>query len=386
MAGKITVNTVQLGDSATATNNFVLKTNVDGTAVLARGNDGATTQDILTIDSSGLLTGDFSVQTGFKNKIIGGDFTINPFQRGTPLTTVASGAYTADRWQYGKAGAMVHTISQSDDAPTVAQAGIYTRYSLGLAVTTIDNAIAVGDYAAISQLIEGLNAASFGFGQAGTRYVTLSFWVKGAKTGIHCVSLRNGAATRSYVAEYTITTANTWQKENITIPVNTESGLWLYDNGIGLQVTFTIAAGTSWQIATANKNTWQTGNFIATSSIVNTELDTIGNNFKIALVQLEAGAIATPFDTRSVGEELALCQRYYAAIDNNSTLPVTATATSNSVRGYFSFPVTMRIAPICFFVFNSGSGAAFAIGQNGGYQSGNHSVTTGFSVTASAEL
>lgn len=53
MAGTIKSNVVQLGDSATATQNFVLQTNVNGTATLARGNVGATTQDILTVDSSG---------------------------------------------------------------------------------------------------------------------------------------------------------------------------------------------------------------------------------------------------------------------------------------------------------------------------------------------
>jgi hypothetical protein len=53
MAGQIKVNQVQLGDSLTATRNFVWQTNVDGTAKLARGNVGATTQDILTVDANG---------------------------------------------------------------------------------------------------------------------------------------------------------------------------------------------------------------------------------------------------------------------------------------------------------------------------------------------
>jgi hypothetical protein len=56
MSGQIKVNQVQLGDSATATQNFVLQTNVDGTAKLARGNAGATTQDILTVDAGGKVT------------------------------------------------------------------------------------------------------------------------------------------------------------------------------------------------------------------------------------------------------------------------------------------------------------------------------------------
>jgi hypothetical protein len=53
MAGDLITNRVQLGDNATAANNFVWQTNIDGTAKLARGVIGATTQDILTVDASG---------------------------------------------------------------------------------------------------------------------------------------------------------------------------------------------------------------------------------------------------------------------------------------------------------------------------------------------
>ena len=53
---KVSGNAVQLGDSATATQNFVLQTNLDGTAKLSRGNLGATTQDVLTVDSLGKVT------------------------------------------------------------------------------------------------------------------------------------------------------------------------------------------------------------------------------------------------------------------------------------------------------------------------------------------
>lgn len=56
MAGTNIVNQIQLGDSATATNNFVIKTNVDGSGKLSRGNVGATTQDILTWDASGKVS------------------------------------------------------------------------------------------------------------------------------------------------------------------------------------------------------------------------------------------------------------------------------------------------------------------------------------------
>jgi hypothetical protein len=54
MAGLLKSN-VQLGDSATASQNFTLTVPAtpDGSMKLARGNAGATTQDILTVDASG---------------------------------------------------------------------------------------------------------------------------------------------------------------------------------------------------------------------------------------------------------------------------------------------------------------------------------------------
>lgn len=56
MAGTLKVKNVQLGDNVTATQNFVWSENSDGTAKLARGNVGATTQDILTVNAAGKVT------------------------------------------------------------------------------------------------------------------------------------------------------------------------------------------------------------------------------------------------------------------------------------------------------------------------------------------
>lgn len=50
---KVQGNAVQLGESATASQNLTITANGDGTFTLARGNVGATTQDLLTIDASG---------------------------------------------------------------------------------------------------------------------------------------------------------------------------------------------------------------------------------------------------------------------------------------------------------------------------------------------
>jgi hypothetical protein len=55
----IKANSVQIGQSGTATQNFTLAvpSSPDGTIKLARGNAGATTQDVLSVDASGNING-----------------------------------------------------------------------------------------------------------------------------------------------------------------------------------------------------------------------------------------------------------------------------------------------------------------------------------------
>lgn len=285
----------------------------------------------------------------FKNKIIGGDFTVNPWQRGTSFTGPTN-AYTADRFVYLASSDGVVNVLKTADAPTVAAAGVFTQHCLHVDVTTADASIAAGQYALITHRIEGYNAAAFGFGQAGTRYVTLSFWVKSTKTGIFCAALENSAGNRCYVAEYMVNVTNTWEKKTITFPVDT-SGTWLYDSGIGIQIRFTLACGSTYQTAAG---AWAGGGYYATANQVNA-LDNTANDFKIALVQLEEGSVATDFDVRSVGTELSLCQRYYWEPSLNGNLSSTGQfgigwVWSSTYAGVLVHtPVTMRATPTCTF-------------------------------------
>ena len=62
-----------------------------------------------------------------------------------------------------------------------------------------------------------------------------------------------------------------------------------------------------------------------------------------SLVQLEPGPVATPFEQRPIGTELALCQRYYEVINY---LPVGITyAPNGDTRHFTSFATTKRVAP-----------------------------------------
>ena len=232
-----------------------------------------------------------------RNKIINGKMEIA--QRGTSFAAVAFGAYTLDRFAYlGAATSAVVTFSQQSDVPSSNE----FQNSLRVAVTTADTSIAAGDVAYVTQPVEGFNARDL-IG----RTFTLSFWVRSSKTGTHCVSFRNGAPDRTFIAEYTVSAANTWEYKSVTVSGGLiTAGTWNWTNGVGLYVGWALAAGTTFQ---TTAGAWQTGTFLATSNQVNC-LDSNTNIFAITGVQLEVGGVATPFEHRPIGAESALCRRY----------------------------------------------------------------------------
>ena len=281
-----------------------------------------------------------------RNAIINGDFNI--WQRGTSFVALTTSMKMADRFRYDKVGAMVHTVSRDTDVPTQVESGHKSNYSLKVDCTTIDAAIAAGDFIAISQMVEGYNFASF-VGKT----ATLSFWVKATKPGIYCVSFRNTpVADRGYVSEYTINVANTWEKKTVTLIFNYTGGTWDYTNGIGIEVTWTLASGTNFHTTTG---TWQNGDFYGTANQVN-GVDSTDNNFWLAQVQFELGSVATDFEYRQFGDELARCQRYYEKSYDYDVAPGTAggagafityysIATAGECAPSISYPVTLRANP-----------------------------------------
>jgi hypothetical protein len=287
------------------------------------------------------------------NRLIGGDFTVNPWTRGTTFTGPASADYTADRWAVVHSSDAVVDILKTADAPTAAQAGLYTAHCLHADVTTADASIAAGQYYTITQRVEGLNAASLGFGQGGTRYVTVSFWVKSTITGTYGLSLLNSANNRCYVTTYTVSSADTWEYKTATIPVDT-TGTWLYDTGVGLRLRFCLAAGSTYQ---TTAGAWAAGDYMTTSAQANA-LSSTANNFKLALVQLEAGETAGPFQARDVGTELILCRRYLPAFVSTGTADyftaAGSVASSTSCKVNYVFEVTPRVAPTGITVSSAG--------------------------------
>jgi hypothetical protein len=334
-------NLSDLTNAATARSNLGLGT----AATLAVGTSA---NNIVQLDASAKLPAvDGSQLTGissagspaFKNLIIGGDFTTNPWQRGTTVAAT-NNKYNADRFVCGGfGGGGAANVIRTADSPTVVQAGAYSTHCLHLDVTTADTSIATSDIYILRQSIEGVNCASLGWGNTGAQSVTLSFWVKSTKTGAFSVAIYNSAYSRSVVAEYTVAASNTWEKKTVTFSPDT-AGTWLYDTGVGMHVIWTLAAGTDYR-GSVGLNT--VGTVYCTTNQVNA-MDSTSNDFKIALVQLEAGSSATAFEALPADVVLARCLRYYYAMqlgDNITGYAFSATL----ARCIVKFPVPMRSAP-----------------------------------------
>ena len=89
------------------------------------------------------------------------------------------------------------------------------------------------------------------------------------------------------------------------------------------------------------------------------------NYFEFTQAQLEVGTVATPFEHRSYGQELALCQRYYYNYVSGNLKSVFAAAAilANYISAVITFPVTMRAAPSAVIASGTGYYAEYSQGE-----------------------
>ncbi len=236
-----------------------------------------------------------------RNILINGGFDV--WQRGTSFPGVTTGSYTADRWKLHYSGSMAFDVARL--TTTVGT----SDYCYQLIVTSPDTSLASNEYTNIDQIVEGNRLQGLAPGRAHAKDVTLSFYVYSPVTGTYSIGLRNKTFTRSYVAEYTVNAADTWEKKTITLTMDT-AGSWDLDNGTGMWVTFCLASGPQYRTSTIGS--WQNGNFMSSTNQVNF-VSAASRSFLVTNVQMEVGDKATDFEQRAYGEEHALCQRYYEA-------------------------------------------------------------------------
>ena len=236
------------------------------------------------------------------NRIINGAMMIDQRNAGASVTANNVGAYCLDRYQLNFSQNSKFTVQQN--AGSVTPPIGFTNY-LGITSSSAYSVLS-SDYFTVEQPIEGYNVSDFGWGTANAQSVTMSFRVYSSLTGTFAGVLSNSSQNRSYPFTYTVSSANTWTTVTLTIPGDT-TGTWLKNNGIGIRVRFGLGAGSTYS---GTAGSWASANYFSATGAVSV-VGTSGSTFYITGVQLEAGSVATPFDFRQYGQELALCQRYF---------------------------------------------------------------------------
>ena len=256
---------------------------------------------------------------GMRNRIMNGAFTV--WQRGTS-SSLANGAssdgWASDRWvseaSNGGGNATGGTVTWSQASDSSGLYGGNSQYYMNINCTSFaGTGSAPNSQLTIFQRIEAANI----YDLAG-KTVTLSFYsaiasVSGG-TFVGNVYLGYGATTDNfssptYIGPITFSPTATPQKFTITTTLTSgfQNGCVVYIRAVNTGTTATTV------------------------------------NFNVGSVQLEQGTVATTFERRPYGLELALCQRYYEVC--GSIYFTGYNASSCGLGGTYSFKATKRVTP-----------------------------------------
>ena len=240
---------------------------------------------------------------GGDNFIINGGMTVS--QRGTSFTNPSSNDYCLDRYAIQWSGISPQfTVSQDTSTPD--GEGFYKSLKIATSNTQTPSG---GQGAFMYQKVEGNNISNIMFGTSNAKRLVLSFYVKSSKTGTYSVGFHNNGFDRNLVSEYTISSADTWEKKTITF-VGDTSGTWTTDNTIGMGVYFHLSNGDG-SNTTSTLDSWQSGNnYLGSQNQVNL-WDSSSATWFITGVQLEIGQNPTEFIHEPFEKTLHKCKRYY---------------------------------------------------------------------------
>jgi hypothetical protein len=257
--------------------------------------DSVTTPKI----GSGAVEGAMVTPSGRRNMVYNGAMEVA--QRGTSLTATTSNIYTVDRFQWNVAGnGAEYAVTQETDAPD----GF--AKSVKIATTTTGG---TNNLSYLRQRFEGQDTYHLAYGSSGAKSTTLSFWVKSNITGTFGVAVVQHSTTqRGSYHHYTIASANTWQKVVVNVPGDT-GGASIYNQTMECSIDWFLSGDDTGSTPDGTWGARTSDQFMGTGT---TELQSSTSNYwQITGVQWELGDVATPFEHRSYGEELALCQRYF---------------------------------------------------------------------------
>jgi len=375
-----TLKVNKLRDTAGSADAIVLDPN--GGAVLA----GVTTVTsvkvgaAVTISESGIEASGIGITCaningtqigGRRNIVINGAMQVA--QYGTSSTS--AGYQTVDRYSSGFTG--------MDEAPTFAQhaltssdSGPYEqgfRHSLHVTNGNQTGGAGAGDDMYLIHNIEGQDVAKSGWDYvSSSSFITLSFWVKASVSQTYYFTFRGYSTTNKEYAMSVALTANTWTKVVRTIPGNSDLSSVPINNAKGWHILWYLWWGTNYTTPSGpTLNAWvNKDNNNNLPDLTTTWITTNDSTYEITGLQLEAGSQATPFEHRSMGDELLLCQRYYFKLGKQDYLGTHMAAgeiygigmsdnDNVNIYGMINFPVRMRQPPTA--IDQSGSAGDYRV-------------------------
>ena len=314
-------NVVGVHTSLTVTN-----ATTTGTAIVGGG---------VTISESGIEASGIGITCaningqqigGRRNLVING--AMNVAQRSTSETGLggSAGYFTLDRYRT--------TFSSTAGRLTMSQvADVHDGFAnaMKFECTTADTSIGSSEYFILQQKFEGQDLQQLKKGSADAEEFTVSFYVKGNASATYVVEMYDLDNNRQVSKTFSVTTG--WTRVELTFPADT-TGALDDDNAASLQLGIWLHAGSNYTSGTLNSSAFA-ANTNANRAVSTTSFfDSTDRTFFLTGLQLELGSQATPFEHRSFGEELHLCQRYYFK----------ETATTTYLAGYGTSPQSYALA------------------------------------------
>jgi hypothetical protein len=262
------------------------------------------------------------IGAGRKNLIINGDFRVS--QRGdyTSATATTHNQLYLDRWvvRLTNVTANIQHILGTNSSP-----GYPFKDSNSLRLTATNSATGVMRHL---QRVEGFLSG---------RTLTVSAWVKSNSPNARIFSYQHNGGSRESSQPHS--GSGSWEYLTLTTVNDANSANQLYFDIALASETFTNIAITS------------------------------GEYVEISEVQMEVGNVATPFECRLYGEELALCQRYcYVVGDPNKVIYLGTGSMYTSTAANVSLPLPVQLRhsdPTITVVSHGGNWLNLYVGATG---------------------
>ena len=267
---------------------------------------GASAAAITVNNSDGTCTANITNRSN-RNIIINGAMQVA--QRGTSFTATGN-EYTVDRFSHhtGSGFNFDTTTTQSSDAPNGFAKAIKITPDSVVTPSATQNGL-------FAYSIEGQDVQQLAYGTSSPQKITLSFYAKSASQNnnhqytIQIRKVDTAGNIKHVLQPFTVTSS--YQRFTFTFDGDTASDI-VDGTGLGVELDFILVAGSS-DLESAT-STWATSSGFRGVTGQSNFMDNTSNEFYLTGVQLEVGSVATDFEHRSFGQELALCQRYFERI------------------------------------------------------------------------